>query len=154
MNRKAEQIKGFRQYLLKEIAELSTAQLNKIPEGYNNNIIWNIIHLIAVQQTVCYVRAGMQPVVDAKYISSFLPGTKPVDDTTEEDIAEIKELFISTIDRLDKDLEEIRTKVYTPSVLIPKIYGFEVTTIDQSIEYLLYHEGQHAGYVLAMKRLV
>lgn len=154
MDRKTEQLLGYRRYLLREIEGLSAEQFNKIPEGYNNNIIWNIIHLIAVQQTICYVRSGLQPIVDTKYVSSFLPGTKPLEEISEDDIKIIKELFVSTIEKLDEDLEEIRTKEYTASVLIPKIYGFEVTTIDQSLEYLFYHEGQHAGYVLAMKRLV
>jgi hypothetical protein len=154
MNRITEQITGYRKYLLREIEGLTTVQLNKIPEGFNNNIIWNIIHLVATQQTICYTRAGMQPIVDAKYISSFLPGTKPLEDVSEEDIENIKGLFLSTIEKLETDLDEIHAKEYTPSVLIPKIYGFEVTTIDQSLEYLLYHEGQHAGYVLALKRLV
>jgi hypothetical protein len=43
---------------------------------------------------------------------------------------------------------------YTPSVMIPKVYGFEVNTIDEAIDYLLYHEGYHSGYIAAMKRLL
>jgi hypothetical protein len=29
-------------------------QLNTIPEGYNNNLIWNIAHIIVVQQMLVY----------------------------------------------------------------------------------------------------
>jgi hypothetical protein len=29
-------------------------QLNKIPEGYNNNLIWNIAHVVVVQQMLVY----------------------------------------------------------------------------------------------------
>ena len=32
-------IRNFRRFLLDQIASLTTAQLNKIPAGYNNNVI-------------------------------------------------------------------------------------------------------------------
>jgi hypothetical protein len=36
--------------VLKAVEQLTTEQLNKVPDGFNNNIIWNIAHLIASQQ--------------------------------------------------------------------------------------------------------
>lgn len=34
--------------------DLTIEQLNKIPEGFNNNIVWNFGHIIVTQQMLCY----------------------------------------------------------------------------------------------------
>jgi hypothetical protein len=50
---------GARQFLLDQIAGLTTEELNQIPRGLNNNIIWNLAHLISGQQGIFYARAGL-----------------------------------------------------------------------------------------------
>jgi len=42
MDKRIEKIKRFREFLLAQMKGLTTEELNKIPAGYNNNIIWNI----------------------------------------------------------------------------------------------------------------
>lgn len=154
MNRKIEQLIGLRQYLLTGIAGLNAIQLNHIPDRFNNNIVWNMAHLIAVQQMLCYVRADLQPAVEDRFVTPFLTGTKPERNYTEEEIGEIKTTLLSSVYRLEEDLGVLRSKSYTPSVLIPKVYGFEVRSIDEALEYLLFHEGQHIGYIQALKKLL
>jgi len=41
------------------IEDFSLEELNKIPEGFNNNIIWNIAHVIATQQALVYGLSGL-----------------------------------------------------------------------------------------------
>ena len=36
-------------------------QLALIPEGFHNNILWNIAHCVVTQQLLCYKLAGVQP---------------------------------------------------------------------------------------------
>lgn len=154
MNKKIEKIKNFRAFLLKEISGLTTEQLNTIPTGYNNNIIWNLAHLICIEQNMCYVRANLPIVVEDKHFSPYMPGTKPGMFINEQEVRNIKELLISSIDKLQVAFDENRFNIYTPSVMIPKVYGFEVTNIDEALEYLLHHEGFHSGYILSLKHLV
>jgi hypothetical protein len=154
MDKRIEKIKGFRTFLLQQIEELTIDQLNKIPEGFNNNIIWNIAHMIAAEQNICYVRSGLPVIIGDKYFSPYLPGTKPTSFIDENDVAVIKEFFISTIDQLNADLNHNAFANYTPSVAIPKTYGFEVNNINDALEYLLYHEGLHSAYVTTLKRMV
>ncbi len=154
MEKKIKKIKQFRLFLLNQVEALTAGQFNTIPEGYNNNIIWNIGHLISAQQNMCYVKAGLPVVVSNSFFSTYLSGTKPgafVDDAA---IAVIKELLISTIDQLQTDYDKKIFANYTPSAAILKVYGFEVNNIDDALEYLLYHDGLHSGYITALKRLV
>jgi hypothetical protein len=156
MNKQVERIKKLRIWLLNQIDGLTTQQLNDIPTGHNNNIIWNLGHLTSVVQTVCYVRAGLPITIDDKFYTPFMTGTKPERFIDEQEIRNIKELSTTSIDTLQEnlDLDKNLFQNYIPSVMIPKVYGFDVNNIDEAINYLVYHEGYHAGCVISLKRLV
>lgn len=152
MNTTLEKIRGFRHFLLQQVEGLTTAQLNDIPLHHNNSIAWNLAHLTAAQQTMTYVRSGLPITLDDKYFSPYVSGTKPQAIVLEQDIINIKALMISSLDTLQADLDKNRFANYSPSIAIPKVYGFEVTNIHEALDYLLYHEGLHAGSILALKR--
>ncbi|MFZ6023263.1 MAG: DinB family protein [Bacteroidota bacterium] len=154
MDNRIEKIKKFRKFLLDQISELSAEQLNKIPQGFNNNIIWNLAHLICAQQGICYLRGGQQIVVPDKFIAPFFTNTKPERIIDSNEIQEIKSLFLTTIDQLQLDYDKTIFRNYTPSPNILKVYGIEIQGIDDALEFLLNHEGYHCGCVLALKRLV
>ena len=154
MNNNLDKIKNFRLHLLNQISNLTTEQLNHIPSGYNNNIIWNLAHLVSAEQNMCYVRSGLPVTVEDKYFTPYISGTKPVDFVKGEDIEAIKAMLITSVDRLQVDLDNNAFVNYTPSIMIPKVYGFEVSNIEEALEYLLYHEGYHSGCILSLKRLV
>lgn len=154
MEKKIEILKGFRTFLLHQIDGLSANQLNYIPVGYNNNIIWNIGHMNAAMQNMIYVKAGLPITISGEYFNAYLPGTAPDAFVSESSTAIIKELFIRSLDQLQEDLGQNIFKTYSPSAAIPKVYGFEVNNIDAALEYILYHDGLHAGYINALRKLV
>lgn len=154
MNKQIEKIKHFRQFLLKQIDGLSVEQLNRIPEGYNNNIIWNLAHLICAQQSICYIRAGQNITVDERYLLPYMTNTKPTAFLDEREIEEIKKVFVSSIDNLQADYDRKIFDTYTPSPNILKVYGMELKNIDDALEFVIYHEGFHTGYIISLKHLV
>ncbi|MGI4021264.1 MAG: DinB family protein [Janthinobacterium lividum] len=151
MTQQIEKTKSVRTYLLKLIEDLSIEQLNEIPEGFNNNIIWNLAHLTAAQQSICYKRSGLQPTVQDKYVSPFLPGTKPENFVDSTDVETIKSLLISSLDTFESDYKKGFFTSYTPFVTR---YGVELANIDDAVNFVLYHEGLHTGVIMALKRLV
>ena len=74
---------------------LTTEQLNKIPEGYNNNIIWNLAHLIYAQQSICYVGAGQTIIVTDQNFPPYWP-TQAGAFLDKQELERIKSLSIST----------------------------------------------------------
>lgn len=154
MEKRIEKIKKVRLFLIDQISGLSEEQLNKIPDGFNNNIIWNLTHLIGAQQGICYLRAGQTAIVSEKYIAPFFTNTKPERIIGKQEIQEIKILFIETIDKLQKDYDEKIFNDYAPSPNILRVYGIEIKDIDDALEFLLYHEGYHSGYIISLLRLV
>src|SRR5258708_15016570 len=103
MKSQIETIRKTRSFLLEQIKNLSGEQLNHIPEGFNNNIIWNLGHMIAAQQGICYIRAGLTSHMTEDFINTFKSGTKPERAFSEAEIENIKSLLFSTIDQLEED---------------------------------------------------
>ncbi len=154
MNKQIQKIKQFRLFILKEIHGLSAEQLNEIPDGLNNSIIWNLGHLISASQILFYQRSGLPLTIDDEYITPFLPTTKPENFINKEKIDAIKELSISTIGGMQTDLGSRIFTNYTKSENIERYYSIEVSTIQDAVEFLLYHEGYHSGKIIAIKHLV
>ncbi|MBK9733270.1 MAG: DinB family protein [Chitinophagaceae bacterium] len=154
MNPNLDKIKQIRLFLLKEIEQLTVEQLNKIPEGFNNNIIWNLAHLVASMQSLCYIRADLPLAIHDKYVSPYLTNTKPLQFLSAKEIEDIKSYLIATIDILQTDLDKGIFNNYTPSPNVFKWYKINLNTIDDALAFLLYHDGYHTGSIMALKRLV
>lgn len=140
-----------RQYLLDMVSGLTIEQLNTIPAGFNNNIVWNVSHIIASQQGVCYFRGGLPLVVPEDFFLSYKPDSKPDGFVTAEAFEETKKLLFSTIDTMEADYNN---GVFNNNPAWTNRYGVEHQTIDDSINFLVFHDGLHLGYVMALKRAV
>ena len=151
MTQQIENIKSVRKYLLNLIADLTPEQLNKTPEGFSNNIIWNLAHLTATQQRICYLRAGLEPVVQEQYITPFIPGTKPEGFIDAAEIETIKSLFISTIEELESDYKK---NFFTTYEEITIRYGVTLNNVDDAINFLPYHEGYHTGVITELMKFL
>jgi hypothetical protein len=145
-------IRKTRTALLKLIEDLSIEELNEIPAGFNNNIIWNVAHLTAAQQGVCYFRAGLKmPVITEAYFKAYKPESNPEKLVSAEEVEEIKSLLFATLEQLEKDYQENAFSNYTPWTTR---YGVDIKNIDEAIAFLPFHEGLHLGYIMALKRVV
>ncbi|MFH6943510.1 DinB family protein [Flavobacterium aquidurense] len=151
MQTEIEKLKKTRLYVLDLIKDLSIEQLNEIPTGFNNNIIWNLGHLIVTQQGLCYLNVGIKPVVEEKYFIHYKSGSKPECSIDKGDVEKIKDLFIIAIDKMEADYKENIFKNYN-TIITPQ--GMELTSIDDALKLNLYHEGLHTGYIMAMKHLL
>jgi hypothetical protein len=151
MNDQIEIIRKTRSFLLDYIKELNIEQLNKIPVGFNNNIAWNLGHLVAAQQGVCYLRASLKTWVDEDFFNTYKPGSKPTEYINESQTEKIKELFFSSLDILKSDYEK---GLWTNYPVWSTRYGVELKTIEDAIQFLNFHEGLHLGYIMALKRAI
>ena len=136
---------------LKVIGDLTIEQLNEIPSGFNNNIIWNLGHLLASQQSLCYLKAGLKMTIDEHYFLNYKPETKPNGFVESSEFEQIKSLFITVVGHLESDYNKNVFANYTPWT---NRYGIEIKNIDDALAFVLFHEGLHLGYVMALKRLL
>jgi len=145
------QLKNLRSHIISITEQLTDEQLNAIPAPFTNNIIWNIAHLLASQQRICYLRSGNPFFIDEFIINKYKIETKPELAITAEEINTIRKLFIDSIDQLAIDYENKVFKTYT-SWVTP--YGVAINSIDDAIKFLPFHEGLHTGTILALKKFV
>ena len=131
------------------IENFSLEELNKIPSGFNNNIIWNIAHTIAVQQSLIYRLSGLPTIVSEELIERFKKGTKPERDLTQAEVDEIKGLLFSTVEKTKEDFDnEIFENFHEYTVTTKNT----LTNVLEAIEFNNFHEGIHLGYILALKK--
>jgi hypothetical protein len=151
MIKQIETVKKIRVFLLDGLKDLTTGQLNQIPAGFNNNIIWNLGHMIAAQQGICYRRAGATMRIGDDFWERFRTGSKPAGTVEATEIENIKTLFLSTIDQLVIDYDGSVFENYTSWTTR---YGVEIANIKDAISFVPFHEGLHLGTIMTMKKLV
>ena len=150
MNRTVEMITAYRKTTLKVLSGLSMGALNTIPPGFNNNLVWNFGHVVVSQQTLCYLNAGLKPVVDDALIEKFRKGTKPGKFVDKAEFDSLKKISEDALTQFDRDLENNLFKDIKPFTL--SSYGIEIKNTEDVLKALLHHEGLHLGYCMALKR--
>ena len=60
------------------LEEISLDDLNKIPEGFSNNIIWNIAHVVVTQQLLVYKLSGLPMHVSEEMVAKYRNKTNQV----------------------------------------------------------------------------
>ena len=125
--------------------------LFKIPEGFNNNIIWQIGHCITSQQRHMYMRSGLPMYITNEFMESFKIGSSPATWKTTPDVNEVKQLLIETVDHLESDLESRLFVRYEPFELP---IGFQVKNHVQALQAANYHEAEHSGRIFTYLKLL
>jgi hypothetical protein len=143
--------KTIREILLKILNNHSLEQLNKIPAGYSNNLIWNVAHCISAQQVLVYKLSGLPMLVSDEFIDKYKKGTKPEGDVSQAEVDEIRGLLFSTLDKTEKDVNDgifLNYTTYLTSM------GFELTNIQDALDFVNYHEGIHTGIIMSIRKFV
>ena len=140
-----------RKLILEFIDGLSMEQLNKIPEGFNNNIAWNIAHLVVTQQLLCYNFSGLEMAVSDEMVTTFRKGTAPQKVVSKEDFEVYKKLFIELPLQLEEDY---RMNIFKNYQEYTTSLDVKIIDIDFAIAFNSYHEGIHLGVILGIAKLI
>ncbi|WP_299005375.1 DinB family protein [uncultured Tenacibaculum sp.] len=151
MNKQFEVLKRSRDLVLKRIEGLSLEQLHIIPEGFNNNIAWNVAHLVVTQQLLHYKLSGLDCLAPDELIEGYRKGTFPTKDFTEEEFDEVKELLIGLPDTLQEDFEAEIFKTYEE---YETSTGFVIDSFESAMAFNNLHEGMHLGIIMNLTKLV
>ncbi|MFZ2284417.1 MAG: DinB family protein [Lutibacter sp.] len=140
-----------RQLLLKISEHLSMEQLNKIPQGFKNNIAWNIAHLAVTQQLLCYKLSGLNCLVSEEMIAGFQKGTAPNQPISKEEFQAIKAQFLQLPLQLEEDYNKGIFKNYSEYKTSVNI---TLNSVEDAIMFNTYHEGIHLGIILQLMKFV
>ena len=144
-------LRQIRQNCLAITERYSHEQLQVIPRGFNNNLIWNLGHILVTQQLLHYGLAQQPLRIPKEWVSKYRKGTRPEGQVSPEEVTDIRSALIHTVDQLGKDL---RTNMFDQYKPYPTSTGVELTNIEEALLFNHLHEGIHLGSLLAIRKLV
>jgi hypothetical protein len=126
-------------------------KLLKIPEGFNNNVYWNIAHTIATQQVLIYKFSGLQMRIPNDLVTKFSKGTVPDGTATDEEMMMVADFLISTAEWLIEDYNTALFQTFNEYTTSARV---TLKNADDAIAFNLFHEGLHIGQIaLLLKQL-
>lgn len=131
--------------------QFSLEELNKIPDGFSNNLIWNIAHVVVTQQLLVYGNSQLPMLVSDEMVAKYRKGTKAEQKVTQEEVNEVKALLLTTLKKTQDDYYNGLFKNYTEYTVSTKS---TLTNVEQALEFNNFHEGIHLGYILALKKSI
>lgn len=110
-------------------SRLTTAQYNFIPEGFNNNVIWNMGHVVTVSNRRLERENGFAPAGHKINLDLFARGTKPTFDFDDLEIKEIRQELIHSVDVYNEKAKSTSQGM--------------TGTVASSLEFLVFHDNYH-----------
>ncbi len=122
-----------------------------LPEGFNNNLRWNLGHIYLVQEMFAFRFAGEPVQTPENFSQLFRKGTKPADWTAKPPTLEVLLAMLAEQpqriqDTLHNRLDEQVKVPYTTGS------GFTLSTVGEFLSFSLYHEGMHYNTISILKR--
>lgn len=145
------QLKVIRSNTINAVKELSESQADSVPEGFNNNIRWNLGHVYLVQERFAFGFIPEPILMPDGFTDLFGRDTKPsewkVQPPTLPELIQLLEDQTSRIqEKLNNRLDEVVAKPFTmPS-------GLTLKTIGEFLTFSMYHEGMHVQTIKMLKR--
>lgn len=140
-----------RQNYLQIVSGLSIDQLNRIPSGFGNNLVWNFGHMVVTLPLLTYVLAGLPLPVAEELVSKYRRGARPDQSIPLTDWQHLQDISEDTLDRLSGDYEQGLFQVFQPYTTT---YGIPLQSVDDAIRFAPVHEGLHLGYAMALLKSI
>ena len=143
--------KASRKVLSQFLENYTLEQLNKMAPGFNNNLIWNIAHIVVTQQRLVYKFSGVPMIISDELFEKYKGGTKPSHDVRQAEVDEIRSLLFETIDQTEADFNNKFFKnyqEYTASI------GVNIKNIEGALSFNNYHEALHMGVIMSIRKFV
>jgi len=140
-----------RSIYLKFLENYSLEQLNAIPAGMSNNLIWNMGHVIVSQQKLVYTLSGLPMNISDSLFEKYQNGSRPDGKTTQTEVDEIKKLLLEMVEKTKSDFEAGIFNEFHP---YQTKTGFHLGTLKEAVEFNNYHEGIHLGIMMSIKKYI
>lgn len=143
---------AFRQFLISQVEKMDDDLLDTIPEGFNNNIRWNLAHILVTQPLLTYQLAGIEiPHLSIEFIESAKKGSNPEDFSLNEDFStkHLCELMIEMIKQTQRDVEELSKAEFKP---YETSIGFVIKDLESAMAFSNIHDGIHIGRLQTMRK--
>ena len=140
-----KQIARTRSIIAKTVEGVSPETCRLIPAGFNNNIHWQIGHVL-VAADMFFLKG--KEVAPAEFKALFAPGTKPAD--WPADVPSV-ETILSLLEKQAALIQQIDVTTFDTKLETP-MFGNE--TVGDFASMGAFHESLHVGQIQSLKRIV
>lgn len=133
------------------LTDLNEDQINYIPEGFKNNIAWNLGHILVTYQLLVYRNSGLDIGISEEWVEKYRKGSSPDKRISMNEFESIKGQFVSLIDQAEADYNNGRFISYSA---YSTSYGVDLSSVEEVFQFIYAHEALHWGVILALKKLV
>lgn len=134
-------LEGARRFLLEKISGATETEARVIPPGFKNHLHWHLGHLLYVQSSALYIRAGDPSPIPKSYRDYFGNGTTPAGyDSLVPDWDEL----LKRAGEMSRDLPGKHAARAGKALRKPlKLMNIAAGTVGEAVPFLLVHEGDH-----------
>lgn len=129
----------------------SEEQLVKTPNGFNNSLLWNIGHILTVNQKLIYKATRTPIVIPDNIFSQYDTGTFPNAEQDLENLLLIKQLLPHTFEKSISDYQSSTLGTFNE---LTTGTGFHLASIEEAFAFNNYHEALHIGLMLNLKKFI
>lgn len=140
-----------RKTLDKYLKSLSIKSLFEIPSGYNNNIIWQIGHMVSVQQQLVYGLSGLPLLISKDFVKKYGRGSSPDAAHNESTIEEIHSLLFKTIEITKTDLKKGVFKTFNS---YKTLAGTELHNVKEALVFNNFHDEIHLDRIQLLRKAI
>ncbi|GJM76913.1 formate dehydrogenase [Paenibacillus macerans] len=141
-----EQLNTYRSELLGVVEDITAEEADIVPEGFNNNIRWNLGHVLLDQYLWIHALTKEDIPIPLKFNEWFGFGTNPSHFTEgTPSLGELTKLLRQQPQLIREQNENRMEQPFPPT-------GMGMHTIEQVLVRTIFHEGMHLGAILAIKR--
>jgi len=142
------QVKTTREWILETFDKVSVEDMTKIPEGFRNNIHWQLGHVAGMMELPTAALTDSKSDDGKRFQKYFGYGTGPDDfDDETPSIEEIKALLEGQVPRLEDITEESLDED------LPREF-MGMTKRNEQLSFMILHEALHAGKIQEMSKLI
>jgi len=148
-----DQLPFIRKATLSVARDVTAAEADVIPEGFRNNIRWNLGHIVATTDRLAFGIAGLPSRAPDGYAKWFGRDSSP--GTWEGDVPGLEEIIARLEEQPERIRESLEGRLDTPlDKPYPLPSGLTFHTIGEALNYSMYHEGVHLGTIKSYLRQI
>lgn len=140
-----------RKKLYQILKETPKEQLLEVPDGFRNNIWWNIAHVLVTEQLLVYKLSGQPMRLDEVLVDKYKKGTQPSGTPTDEELQGVAELLLSTVDWMREDYGKGIFNGYNEYTTSANV---TLKSVEDAIMFNVYHQGLHLGAIISLLKTV
>ncbi|MFD1737273.1 DinB family protein [Bacillus salitolerans] len=131
---------------------LSVNQIDKIPTGFNNNILWNIGHIFVSTESLLYGFVREQSPIEDRYVKLFTMNTSPKN--WSGDIPSFHELKDNLTLQLERVQKEFTGRLHEEGAKPFDLGTVQFTTVAEVFNFAIWHEGLHQGTITCLNKVL